>query len=129
MTATLKLSSDGGKTTKNRKANHFYGGYKVLTIVDGEIKELIDLRFYATQAKHYACVWIKDSKGWGYGGGNAGGYGYHRESQATEEALADAGVTLSQGIGGVGTTAIEEALEAIVKDMGHNYVYISRFHA
>ena len=53
----------------------------------------------------------------------------HTLQQATEEALEDAGVTLSQRIAGVGTTAIEEALEAIVKAMGYDYAYISRFHA
>lgn len=61
----------------------------------------------------YACVWINARDAHGAGGGKAGGYGYHKESAAIEAALTDAGVALSENIGGVGDSAVSAALEAV----------------
>lgn len=65
----------------------------------GENVELIDARCYmgrsASASVVYACVWINNqSAGHPTGRGDAGGYGYHKESAAIADALSAAGVEL-----------------------------------
>ena len=60
-------------------------------------------------------VWIHGDDLHGSGGGKAGGYGYHKESAALEEALSAAGIRMSEGIGGRGDQAMFEALEVLAR--------------
>ena len=43
---------------RERQAKHFYNGYKVVTIVNGEMVELVDARLGVTDSCHYASVWL-----------------------------------------------------------------------
>jgi hypothetical protein len=52
------------------------------------------------------------------GSAKAGGYGYHKGSVALEYAIQNAGFTLSGRIGGVGESAMREALLAIATAIG-----------
>lgn len=70
----------------------------------------------------YCSVWITDPNGVlnTSGRGVATGYGYHKCSQALEEALENAGVQLPFNIGGRGDTTMTDAFLAIAKKLGFN---------
>jgi hypothetical protein len=53
------------------------------------------------------------------GAGSAGGGGYDKQSAAVSAAIESAGIQLSEDIGGVGPTAIREALGAIMEALGY----------
>lgn len=57
MKATIKkeYNSAVGNIAANRKERHFARQY-TLVVYDGDIKELVQARFYVTQARHYCCV-------------------------------------------------------------------------
>lgn len=93
MFADIKKLRDGKKVSQNRKEDKLYYGYKVIT---KDFKTLIDLRIYRTNSKNYVCIWISSKDNYGCGGGSAGGYGYHRPSQAVESAINDAGIDLME---------------------------------
>lgn len=67
----------------------------VCAVVKGEIKEVITARFYmgrsASASVVYCCLWINNVAS---GKGNAGGYGYHKESAALQYAITSAGIEL-----------------------------------
>jgi hypothetical protein len=117
-----------GAMAKWRKEDHFTGQTACLAIVNGKIETLIEARTYGTTAASYCCVWVHASDGWRHGGGRATGYGYHRYSAAMESALAVCGVKLSENIGGVGEQAMDEAIRAIARAMGHDDVTLSKAH-
>ena len=96
----------------NRKENHFFMQY---TLLDRKSCTVYgELRFYATQSRHYACFWLYGrERGCLAGGGYAGGYGYHRGSAAAWAAIS-----------GVGWEAVREALEAIGTACGIDPVVI-----
>lgn len=129
MKANIQNLRYGDKVASNRKENHFSHQYSVCAVRKGKIAHVLEARVYSTQAKNYACIWIHagDEK-YGSGGGNAGGYGYHRPSAAMQEALADAGVKLSEDIGGRGDSAMESALIAVGKALGYSNPTIIRAH-
>lgn len=52
------------------------------------------------------------------GSSRAGGYGYHRPSQAAEGAFTAAGVRLSHPVGGVGDEAVFSAMLALGRALG-----------
>lgn len=106
---------------RERQAKHFYNGYKVVTIVNGEMVELVDARLGATDNCHYASVWLNvryydnnyyNNYGSARGAGKAGGWGYHRASAALESALRRAGMSFSVGCNGMGESAMRECLLA-----------------
>lgn len=86
-------------------------------------KAIVDVRTFMGRSRNasvvYAIVWIS-GEGAGYGVGQAGGYGYHKESAAIAYALEDAGVELSYSISGAGEGAIREALVATAKALGYD---------
>ena len=98
------------------------------------LAEAITLRVYHSPrgSSFYACVWIHvtdkrtGAKFHTSGRGSAGGYGYCKLSAACADALASAGVKLSQSIAGVGERAVEDALRAICKHFGHARPFILR---
>jgi hypothetical protein len=84
-----------------------------------EAPAVIECRLYGTGARNYACIWVsKEPWGWSSGSGSAGGGGYHRPSAAAQEAIDNAGFSLSRPIDGRGPSAIVEALFAIAKVIG-----------
>lgn len=103
----------------------------------GELKTPVDVRWYMGRSSNasvvYCSLWIHDKKHTS-GYGIAGGYGYHKESAAMQEALASAGIKLYGSayntgekenfkkecyIDGVGDTAEDNAIKAIVKALGY----------
>jgi hypothetical protein len=146
MTATFN-EKRGGYNIKisHRKENHFY---KQITAVvfnraTGGAFDCVTLRLYATDNRHYACVWVHNNCAWikdgetiaatdCNGSGYAGGWGYHRASAAAGEAIYKAGFDLSEDINGRGNQAIEEAARAIAEsiytDREQFSVYITTAH-
>lgn len=138
----------GGYNIKisHRKEKYFY---KQLTAVvfnreTGAAFDCVTLRLYATENRHYSCVWVHTNCAWikdgetvksydSNGSGCAGGWGYHRASAAAAEAIYKAGFDLSEDINGRGDQAIEEAITAIAKgiysDVNRFTIYISAAHA
>ena len=93
-----------------RRENSFWQEWSLFDLDTG--KQIISARFYGSAATVYCVVWIwNDAPCRGYG--KAGGYGYHKQSAALQEALSAAGVTLSENIGGVGETAMRAAFNAL----------------
>jgi hypothetical protein len=98
-------------------------GFKCINTVNGAA--VIDCRIYAGKSRNssqiYAIVWIDDQKGtrFSYGVGIAGGYGYHKGSQAIESALIDMGIKLDQPIHGRGYNACIAVFSSIMKDLGY----------
>lgn len=99
----------------------------VVVSTSGGLHQPISVRFYMGRSRNastvYCSVWIHgrnyDSGPYVSGYGSAGGYGYCKSSAAFEAALTDAGVELSQPIGGHGMSAVRGALEAITRKLGY----------
>lgn len=104
-------------------------------------RTIVDCRLYmgrsSNSSKVYASIWVnikdlKMPKDWVYGftsgTGSAGGYGYHKQSAAVQDALTSAGIELYNAdktrryIDGVGDSAIREALLAVAYAAGYNSV-------
>lgn len=68
----------------------------------------------------YASVWAhsRDGKIHLAGHGNAGGYGYDKESAAVNAAFDSAGVTMERGFGGCGQGPLEIAIKSLAKRLG-----------
>jgi hypothetical protein len=121
------------KISSYRKEKGFYRQIAMVDSRDGSV--IVTARFYWPGRDGggtcYACVWISGDSVWGRGGGKAGGYGYHKESAALEEALGRAGVKLSEGIGGRGDQAMFTALESLARAMikGKRKVFRVMAHA
>jgi hypothetical protein len=130
----------------HRKENAFYKQYTAVVFnrETGGAFDCVTLRLYATDARHYACVWVHTNCAWimdgetvaasyASGSGYAGGGGYHRASAAAAEAISAAGIELSEHIGGRGDEAIEEAVRAIATaiypDSARFSVYVTAAHA
>lgn len=91
-------------------------------------REIACVRFYQPDEVVYCVVWIdSDKPARGYG--KAGGGGYHKRSAAMGDALARAGVTLSEPINGCGDSAMDDALLALARHMGVARPLIIRAHA
>ncbi len=103
----------------HRKEKHYMESLLGVVVDDGQLKEVVDLRVYGTNAMNYVCVWINDSKHniHATGSGSAGGYGYHRPSAAASEAFAKAGVEFTDELAGRGDTIMESAVEAVVRKL------------
>lgn len=140
MTATFNELTKAPKFNPNhRKDNHFANEYAAIAIhPDGRAYDAVILRTYLTDSRAYACVWVHGNcawreyslSEWRAATGIAGGYGYHRESAAAEEAIIAAGITLDEHIGGRGTHAIQEAVFAIARALiPHEEVNIYIHHA
>lgn len=106
---------------RERQKKHFYNGYKVVTIVNGEMVELVDARLGATDSCHYVSIWLNtrycdndyyNTCGFARGAGKAGGYGYHRASAALESAFSRAGMRFEDGCSCKGKSAMRECLLA-----------------
>lgn len=115
-----------------RKEKGFYRQISIICPRDGS--SIVTARFYWPgrdgASNCYACVWIWGGDSHGHGGGKAGGYGYHKESAALESALHNAGVYLSENIGGRGDSAIRDALTAVARAVtGRRRFFIIEAHA
>ena len=131
------FEAKNGLNINHRKESKFSKEFTVLVNgrnYDGKpcLHELIQLRIYWTDSRAYACIWIHGGKNKFYasGSGFAGGYGYHKESAATEEALTSAGIVIDyrDSISGRGESAMESALMAIARKLGYRKAHICKAH-
>jgi hypothetical protein len=124
MKATIVKDHKCKFTTSHRKEGKcFFNSMVIVSLADkpwgdGRIDPKISLRLYGTGNKNFACLWVSMPEGHWNGSDSAGGYGYHRPSQAAEGAIRNAGFKLDKAIGGVGEEAMREALFAIAKAVG-----------
>jgi len=135
MKATFNPTAPTKFTTTHRKEGKcFFSSMIVISLADKPYTlpprqpERIICRFYGTGSINTCCIWANNGEIHTSGSGSAGGYGYHRPSQAMENAIRNAGFTLSESIGGVGETAMEEALIAMAKALGIKRPAIIRSH-
>jgi hypothetical protein len=93
--------------------------YKSLVcVIDGAPVEVITARIkYPRDGAGRLCaiVWIHTNKGTVHGCGTASGYGYCKASAAIDQALRDAGYTLSKSFAGAGSSAVDDAFLAIAE--------------
>lgn len=134
MTATIiNKNANGIKGIhRDRQAkNGLHHGYKAVTIIDGKMVELVDLRIsYSTQGTPYACIWLRYGGVYNSGSGTATGYGYHKASAAAGAAIRSAGVTLSDDIDGRGDAIIYDAVLAIGEALCNSHpVYVVEVYA
>lgn len=116
-------------TTRDRVATHLSRGYKAITIdKNDKMLELVDVRIGSTNSTCYACAWIHGKNKWAYGGGKAGGYGYHRASAAVAEAFNKAGVKFDESFSGYGDEAMKKAIKAVAEYITDSPVYIVEFY-
>jgi len=137
MKATFDHNHKSKFTTSHRKEGKcWFQEYSIITTnnayeVKGlkEANQVITLRIYGTGARNTACIWVNHT-GFAHtsGSGSAGGYGYDRKSAAAQEAINNAGFSLSQDIGGVGESAIREALQAIAEEIGLKDYFLTTAH-
>lgn len=124
MKATYDPKAKTKWTRSHRKEGKcFFSSFYVVSLADkpdasGRLSARIEARLYGTGNLNTCCLWVFGIDANGkctQGSGQAGGYGYHRPSEALKMAIQNAGFTLSADIGGVGETAMREALLAIAK--------------
>lgn len=128
-------------TTYNENAKNLSGdkelvsSYSVVVPYKGKLIEAVDIRCWmgrsASASTVYATIWCRGKEEWASGHGSAGGYGYHKESAAVQNAIASAGIKLygdvygrketkkEAFIDGVGDSAIISAALAITKALGY----------
>ena len=132
--ATFNQSVKTKFTSSHRKEGKYYfESYSILIpskYNKNNANAIIELRIYRTGNSNTACLWINDSLTGFHtsGSGLAGGYGYHRPSAAAQIAINNAGIELSLPIDGRGDSAIEGALKAIAKMLGHKKYLFFKAH-
>jgi hypothetical protein len=117
MKASFTTLNDSNKIAAHRKEKGFYKETSILDPRDGSA--VVIARWYWPgrdgASNCYCCIWIYGDTVHGRGAGKAGGYGYHKESAALAYALDDAGIALTEDIGGRGDSATRDALEAVAR--------------
>jgi hypothetical protein len=118
MKATLLKPASAINASAHRREKYFSGEIAAIDRATGAA--LVSLRLYGSpsNACNYACLWVHAEPVYATGSARASGYGYHRTSQAAQEAINKAGFTLSQDIAGVGEQAMQEAVKAIAICVG-----------
>lgn len=102
------------ETDRNaRRDNGFDREIAVLDPATGHA--IVTARIYYPGTVAYCSLWISAAGRYGRGQGKAGGYGYHKQSAALDDAIQDAGIVLDQPIDGRGDSAMIEACEAIAR--------------
>lgn len=92
--AVIKGDNSNARQPDNKE---MVSAYSLITLHEGKLREAITVRVYMGRSNSasvvYACVWIHGPNKHISGRGQAGGYGYHKESQAIADAFSSAGVT------------------------------------
>jgi hypothetical protein len=114
------------ETERNtRRDNGFIAEHAAIDPATG--RSVVIVRIYQPGTVAYCSLWIHARTGCGRGQGQAGGGGYHKASAAMAAAVEDAGIVLRGDvywrkstkdvarIGGVGESAMLEALQAIAR--------------
>lgn len=108
-------------------------GYQCISVKDN--MTVINCRIYTGKRPYcsriISAIWIKDSKNqlYSHGVGIAGGYGYHKGSQAIESALKEMGFKLDEAIGGRGYETCIKVFHEIMRLLGYKKFVTAEFHA
>ena len=123
MQATYNPNQKTSFTSSHRREGKCW--FRQISVVDldgepahGSAHVPVQARIYGTGTNCYVCLWVHSSTVNTSGSAKAGGYGYHKGSVALEHAIGNAGFALSGNIGGVGESAMREALLAIAEAVG-----------
>lgn len=137
MKATLPAEEKSNARNMGRE-KETVSTYKVVgKLPKGRLQVICEARMYMGRSSSastvYCSLWVHGEK-YTSGRGQAGGYGYHKESQALSDAIKSAGIKLhgtayahtdetidfhkEADIGGVGETAMNTALIAIARAAG-----------
>lgn len=118
MKATFTATDSNNVLSSHRAENIGFDCWAIVRKDNGT--KPIEARFYcpgrATQWS--CCVWINVSPYHLSGSGKTSGFGYEKQSAALADALARAGVKLSEYIGGTGEQSIPRALAAVATACG-----------
>ena len=110
-------AQDMPRAYRDREKKHFYTGYKVVCISEGEMVELVDARLGATDSCHYASVWLNvryydnnyyNTCGSARGAGKAGCLFRRFRLGASSRA----GMRFNVGCSGMGESAMRDCLLA-----------------
>jgi hypothetical protein len=132
-----KESVSNGRNYGNDK--EMVDTFTLAVVKNGEIDTPVTCRAYMGRSRNanivYASIWVHAPNGHHYAGhGGAGGYGYHKVSEAIQDAITNAGIRLygtpynnsevpdmskECSIGGVGESAVRNAMEAIARACGY----------
>lgn len=125
--ATLKDENTRNGKNLSRDKELVYAASLIVRTNKG-LEEAVTVRAWmgrsSTASRVYATVWAGRKVS---GHGQAGGYGYHKQSAAIADAVKSAGFTLYDGIltrapfdfGGTGESHYEEVFKAIAVCMGY----------
>ena len=105
-------SSDKIGSKRDRISDHFY---KELSIIQSASNTPCRFRFYCSGSVIHCIAWISGREVYGSGYGKAGGYGYCKESAAMQDAINNAGITMSERIDGRGDSLMRSAALGIAK--------------
>jgi hypothetical protein len=121
----------GKKSVKFRETWRMSLGYKLINFVT--LNTVIDVRVFwpSRGSTCKAVIWVNShARNGGYGVGIAGGYGYHHESAAIQNAFNDMGIIFEgeEWFFAVGEGAQEDAIKAVGKALGYNNVLLVKFN-
>ena len=121
MTATLPTESVDKVTNYDKK--EVIDSRTFVVRVRSGFKTPLTVWFYmgrsASSSRVYCSFWLHGKDKHYCASSYADGYGYHKSSAAFQAALDSAGIQLSRPIDGSGSSAIDEAMEAIVRALGY----------
>lgn len=139
----MKLTADLSamrETSRNARRDTGFV-QEIAAICPATGRAIVTARIYQPGTVAHCSLWIHGAS-YGRGQGKAGGYGYHKASAALAEAIRDAGIVLHgdvygrkrtrdiASIGGVGDSAMVDAIEAIARAAsGKRRIIIHRAHA
>lgn len=96
-------------------------------VISSTLEDVIDCRLYMGRSPNarvvYCDLWIQGNETYGSGNGSAGGYGYDKMSSAVMQAIANAGISLTNTTGGYVNATIEEALLSIADALDSTLTY------
>jgi hypothetical protein len=140
MTLKANLSAMRETARDTRRDTGFVAEHAAIDPATG--RAVVIVRIYQPGTVAYCSLWIHGRTGYGRGQGQAGGGGYHKASAAMAAAIEDAGIVLTGDvygrkrsndvarIGGVGESAMLEALQAIARAAtGKHRLIIHSAHA
>jgi hypothetical protein len=130
-----KLLRESSRNQKCREEWPMVLAYKLMDLdaCGQEDKAIIDVRVFwangSTKTKAVIWIWDRMGKRYGWGVGITGGYGYHHESDAIQDAFQDMGFVFEseEHFGTVGEKAQEDAIRDIGKEMGYENTLLVKF--
>jgi hypothetical protein len=120
-TIKATIQKDGLNENGKNYSKETISTYNIVARTARGLTNCITCRVYMGRSRNsstvYASVWLYGKDCYGSGSGQAGGYGYHKESAAINDALQSAGIVLSSSVHGTGEH--EDALKATARALGY----------